>query len=353
MNLSKLQEHILNNSPEKTIVISSAASGKTALLTEKVRQVIKSNVEPTEIAVITFTRMAAAELIERLGDDYREGMFVGTIHSLANQLLLRCGIDTSSIVDQDDFDKLFLKVKENPYCIRSFDWLFLDEGQDSNEEQLEFIFEMINPAHFFAVGDPKQSIYIFNGAKPELFVKLSKRKDVKTFDMNENFRNGREILSFAKMLISKTGIYDTSIAKRPINGVVTKDTYYADKVARMIEANKPYKNWVILVRTNDEIDKRQRELEKRGIPTTTFKQGGLTKEDLKALMEEDTVKILTVHSAKGLEWNNVIAIGMRGYSMETSNLCYVAATRARNKLFWLYYPKKKEELAEIFNWDWS
>lgn len=37
MNLSKLQEEIINSKYKKIVVLSSAASGKTRLMTEKVR----------------------------------------------------------------------------------------------------------------------------------------------------------------------------------------------------------------------------------------------------------------------------------------------------------------------------
>ncbi len=76
MDLSKLQEDIINAPYNKVIVLSSAASGKTRLLTEKVRQLLRAGVNPKEIAVITFTNMAAGELRQRLGSDYKTGLFV-------------------------------------------------------------------------------------------------------------------------------------------------------------------------------------------------------------------------------------------------------------------------------------
>ena len=104
MELSKLQTDILEAPYNKTIVLSSAASGKSRLLTEKVRQLLRNNVNPREVAVITFTNMAAAELKQRLGDDYKDGLFVGTIHALANYFLLSAGIKTGEVLDNEEFD---------------------------------------------------------------------------------------------------------------------------------------------------------------------------------------------------------------------------------------------------------
>ena len=97
MELSELQKNILNSPSNRSIVMSSAASGKTTLMTEKVRQLLRAGINPKEIAVITFTNMAAAELRQRLGQDYKDGLFVGTIHALANYFLLSSGIKTNKV----------------------------------------------------------------------------------------------------------------------------------------------------------------------------------------------------------------------------------------------------------------
>jgi len=39
--------------------------------------------------------MAASELKDRLAADYEPGMYIGTIHGLANRFLLRGGINTA------------------------------------------------------------------------------------------------------------------------------------------------------------------------------------------------------------------------------------------------------------------
>ena len=69
--------------------------------------------------------------------------------------------------------------------------------------------------------------------------------------------------------------------------------------------------------------------------------------------QTDVVTLMTVHSAKGLEFNNVFIIGLEEgifpHSMslyssddieEERRLCYVAVTRAK-RLCYLTYPRKK------------
>ena len=335
MKLSKLQEEILNSPDQKTIVLASAASGKTRLMTEKVRQLLRKGIDPHEIAVITFTNMAATELKQRLGEDYKTGLFVGTVHSLANYFLTSAGIKTSSILDDEQFDELFLMVKANPSCIKHLQWILLDEAQDSDPLQFEFLFEMINPECFFICGDIKQCIYRFNGSDPQLLEDLTFNPAVYTCELNENYRNAPNILNFAKRIIKMTGRADNSKAMRNVTGIVNETKFNPYLIISTINSRPPYNQWAILCRTNAQIQKISWILKENNIPYDTFRQGDLKREELLERLQKDTVKVLTVHSAKGLEWNNVIVWGMRFYNTEEKNIGYVAATRARDVLIWM------------------
>lgn len=350
MELSKLQKRIVESEEKKIVVMASAASGKTRALTERVRFLLRKGVEPSSIAVITFTNMAASELRNRLGEDYKTGLFIGTIHSLANHFLLSSGIDTSTTINNEDFDALFSLVQKNPDCVKHYNYVLLDEAQDSNVEQFFFIFNIINPENFFICGDVKQSIYGFAGAQPTLLKKLSKSEGVVSYSLNENYRNCNQILLFAKDIIEATGEYDDSIAMRKDFGRIVQVELSLPAITKGIKKMGQFKDWAILTRTNDEIQRVIYQLKKDGLPYDTFKQSELKKEELTQRMNENTIKVLTMHSAKGLEWNNVVVIGARTYncSEEELNLSYVAATRARDLLIWTKYPRKKKQT--IYNW---
>lgn len=341
MNLTETQEKILSANENKVVVMSSAASGKTALLTEKVRRILQSGVDPRKVAVITFTNMAATELIQRLGADYKDGIFIGTIHALANYMLRAGGVDTSKVLNDEKFDELFELIVKNQHCIKHLDWVLLDEAQDSDPLQFNFLFGMIDPPNFFVVGDLKQTIYRWKGSEPELLATLAGRPYVTCYTMRENFRNGIKILEFAKGIIKPTSMIDYSIPVREELGVVDELIYTPDVIVNEIKKQPEYKKWAILCRTNAEISEISYFLKKNGIPVDTFKQGDLTKAELVERMAQNTVKVLTVHSAKGLEWDNVIVVGMRYFSEEERCIGYVAATRARNHLIWTRYGKRK------------
>ena len=81
----------------------------------------------------------------------------------------------------------------------------------------------------------------------------------------------------------------------------------------------------------------------RGIPCDTFKITDLNNSEVYEKTLENTVKVLTVHSAKGLEAKNVVVIGCRIHTHgEESCVSYVAATRAKNRLIWCFTGHKKK-----------
>lgn len=353
MNLSKQQEEIVRTTASKVVVIASAASGKTAVIVERVRYLLNKGENPKGIVVITFTNAAAEELAERLG--HPKGLFIGTIHSYANYLLLANGNETYDLLENELFDKLFNRIKHNLDCIRPVEHLLLDESQDSNETHFEFLLDMIKPKNYVIMGDHKQSIYRWNGAYPDYIINLSKQPDVTTYDLNENYRNATAILNYAKNIIMVAGYdyRDTSTPMRGVTGKVVPDLEYnptaiAHTFAQMKDG---FGEWFILTRTNDQIDEISNALKRCGVPFDTFKRAQLDNKELNKKMKENTVKVLTIHTAKGLEANNVIVIGAKFFNLEERCISYVAATRARNNLYWTKMPYRKKPAHGTMNWE--
>lgn len=346
MNLSKLQQDIVN-APEKRIAVrASAAAGKTTLLISKIRKLLADGEDANQIAVITFTRHAAVELIERLGDDYKDGIFVGTIHALAASFLIKQQKVESvkAVINEEKFDKLF-ELCKNLNLYHTYKWVLIDECQDTGEKELSFIFEKIDPECFFVAFDTRQSIYQWRDARPDILLNYMEEKEATYYNLNENYRNGKYILDYARAIISRTGENDDSIAMSKKNGYIGTFELFTDDLLDMIFLNDSYKDWAILCRTNKQVEDMAVFLTKHKIPYCSFKQGNLTKVELDKLMKEDSLKLLTCHSAKGLEWNNVIVYGSRWGSDEEIRLNYVAATRAKERLIWLtrIYPKVRKQ----------
>ena len=353
MELSKIQKEIVEAKEPYILVNSCAGSGKTRCLVHRLQYLLNIGVAPSKIVTITFTNAAAEEILDRIARP--QGLFVGTIHSYANQLLLMGGVDTSDILDKEQFDKLFSQIKKHPDCIKEVEYLLLDEGQDSTAQQFEFALETVNPKNWMIFSDHRQSIYRFSGATPEYILNLMESPEVTTYELTENYRNAPEILQYAKNGIRTLGKdyedYSTPMSK--FHGRVIDVPYSGEGIVTTIEryvnrGDCDYKDWFILTRTNAELDAIMQVLNRHKIPADTFKRAQLDNKGLKEKMRENTVKVLTIHTAKGLEADNVVVIGARYRDIEEKCVNYVAATRARKLLVWAYKTNTRKPKTEYW-----
>lgn len=359
MELSKTQEQIVQTEKRKVHVIAAAASGKTRLIVARIQYLLDKGIKPSEIVAITFTNNAANEMYERLGRP--DGLFIGTVHSYCNYLLRSEGIDTQDYIDEEKFDELFELFKQNPQCKRHIKHLIIDEFQDSSPAQVDF-FELLEPKNYMYCYDPRQAIYGFDKGDIDYVLRTQYEPGVTIYEMYENYRNNNNVLNFAKNLLYNLGAeyQDDSITMSVEDGYVyhTKWSYF-NIVNKFLEDDIVYGDWFVLGRANREVDAICHQFEENGIPYTTFKQGSKTRAEIEEEVNSNKVKVLTIHSAKGLESPNVLVINAPNYYKddEERRIYYVAATRAKNYLYWNKLPnpkKKKKESSsgvEIISWE--
>lgn len=91
MKLDATQQEIVTSKAKNIIVSAGAGSGKTRVLTERVKYLMQDTL-PENIVCITFTNKAANEMKQRLVDIPNIGdAFIGTIHSFANKVFKNSG----------------------------------------------------------------------------------------------------------------------------------------------------------------------------------------------------------------------------------------------------------------------
>jgi DNA helicase-2/ATP-dependent DNA helicase PcrA len=89
MNLTPVQQEVVDSDHPLVAVAATAGSGKSRVLVERIKRLVRQGVNPRTIASISYTIRAAGELKERL-----EGVdvgFIGTAHGWALRLLRRHG----------------------------------------------------------------------------------------------------------------------------------------------------------------------------------------------------------------------------------------------------------------------
>lgn len=102
-----------------SLVIAGAGSGKTRTLIYRLAYLVDTGVDPASILLMTFTRKAAQEMVERASGLIGAGVervWGGTFHSIANGLLRRYGraIGVSpqfSIMDRGDAEDLISLIR--------------------------------------------------------------------------------------------------------------------------------------------------------------------------------------------------------------------------------------------------
>ncbi len=106
--------------------------------------------------------------------------------------------------------------------IKKYTHVFVDEFQDLDALQYEFLLKMKNPEiSFCVIGDPNQSIYGFRGASPEYFKSFEKDFNAEKISLEVNYRNSPVILNAAQGFLPE----DTP-ALRPVNSSQSAIIWY-------------------------------------------------------------------------------------------------------------------------------
>ena len=99
------------------------------------------------------------------------------------------------VLDFSDLEKNALKVVRKGGGKGLFDYIIVDEFQDSNDIQYE-IFKTLSGGdqNLYFVGDVKQCIYAFRSANPRIFGGLIKNPAYKSLELNSNIRSGENVI---------------------------------------------------------------------------------------------------------------------------------------------------------------
>lgn len=107
-------------------------------------------------------------------------------------------------LDFNDLSRAALDILDDSEAAKqikeSFDYIFVDEYQDTNYLQETLLNGISNGNNVFVVGDVKQAIYHFRYAEPEIFNERMNRYDNlsegESISLNKNYRSKESILEF-------------------------------------------------------------------------------------------------------------------------------------------------------------
>ena len=120
--------------------------------------------------------------------------------SMAKQVLSESIKADFNIVDFDDmiYAPLIHNVK-----IPKYDWVLVDEAQDTNKARRILALRMMNPtSRLVAVGDPRQAIYGFTGADADSMQLLGDAVNAISLPLTTTFRCPKAVVKYAQTFVS-------------------------------------------------------------------------------------------------------------------------------------------------------
>jgi DNA helicase-2/ATP-dependent DNA helicase PcrA len=110
IRLSSQQASVVNHVDGSLLVVAGPGSGKTRVLTERIRTLLSNVPGHFRVLALTFTNKAADEMRERLADlgDARQRAFIGTLHSFCLEMLAERG----KLVGVEGIPNIFEQFKD-------------------------------------------------------------------------------------------------------------------------------------------------------------------------------------------------------------------------------------------------
>lgn len=235
--------------------------------------------------------------------------------------------------------------------------VLIDEGHDFAPEWLRLVTQMVDPAtnSLLLLYDDAQSIYD-RGQKRNFSLKsVGIQAPGRTTILKINYRNTRQILQLAHrvagdMLTPEDAKDEDSIPllkplscgrEGPEPIVIDLPTFparagrVADLLADQHAQGHAWGEMAVLCRHKDEMFVCADALRRKGLPYRVRERSGQFKP------EEDSIKVMTMHASKGLEWPVVAVVtsdeerkarDVKKDGVLEARLVYVASTRAVNRL---------------------
>jgi len=121
-------------------------------------------------------------------------------------------IDKGLEIDYEvDFDDMIYMPLVLGMPLEQFDFLAVDEAQDLNSAQIEFILRSINgTGRIMAVGDPSQSIYGWRGADAQAIPKIITATKSEVLPLSICYRCGKNIITLAQTIVPEIEAWEQS-----------------------------------------------------------------------------------------------------------------------------------------------
>lgn len=360
------QEKLARNLGEgHRIIHGVAGSGKTLILAYRAMYLDKLGL-PKPILVLCFNTVLAEKLKQLLaergaGDHVHVRHFHGWCKDMCDLYQLELPGEQGQPIYERWVAAVIAGCEKGRVPLAQYAALMIDEGHDFQPEWFKLLVQMIDPEtnSLLLMYDDAQNLY--GGSKRRVFTWASVGINAagRSTILKVNYRNTVEALDFAYQFASAYLDQSGGTEEMPLvhpefggrNGArpevhrLSTNTqeleYLATWLRKRAEAGIPFRQMAVLCRFNKQAKKIREGLVQKGIAVDSDQFNG---QRTKAFdPAEDTVKILTMHSSKGLEFNSVAITDLgcmpcaKSTSEEEARLLYVAMTRSTESMLVTYH----------------
>jgi hypothetical protein len=350
------------------VIHGVAGSGKTMILIFRAQLLAAVATPEAPVLVLCFNRTLATRIEAMLrarGADER--VQVRTFHAWCQDMVSSYQLQVPPGLQKDEYFAALAGVLERAVERGrvpggQYSALLIDEAHDFEDAWLRLATQMVSPVtqSLLVLYDDAQSIYQKQRKRRFSFASVGIEARGRTSVLRLNYRNTAEVLALAvqcaEQLLDEDGgsaggaaafedtvstAHPSSAGRRgPLPVLVLADdalaeaTLVAERVAAALAAGAEPSEIALLARTRAHLRPLGRALRERGIEHQSMDHVAFRRFD----WTRPSAKLLTMHSAKGLEFARVFVCGLQALPMagetpdESMRLLYVAMTRATHSL---------------------
>ena len=344
------------------VIHGAAGSGKTMILIFRAQYLAAAARPDQPVLVLCFNRTLADRIDAQLrhrGVDER--VQVRTFHSWCKDVVDSYQLHVPRTADSDAWYRVLVETVERSLQTGfvpggQYTALLVDEAHDFEDAWLRMAVQLVNPAtnSLLVLYDDAQSIYQKKRRKFN-FASVGIEARGRTSVLKLNYRNTAEVLALAvhcaQSLLDGAGesrdedeiplVQPASAGRRGALPVLLQGRdereeaeLIAERIAAAHAAGMPLEEIAVLCRTKYQMRPIEQALARRRLAGQSMSAQAFRRFD----WGRPSIKLVTMHSAKGLEFPLVFVAGLQALPMrdesleDAARLLYVAMTRATHEL---------------------